>query len=89
MEKRVDFRKISVKNIEGVEEFVDFSKLIGNKLYMQGRNIEECELGSKLWHEGEVEIDEKKAQIISTFIQDFPYIAVKGIKDAMQPEQKD
>ena len=41
--KSVDFRKIQIMDIEGNAQEADFSKQLGNQLYMQGHDIAECE----------------------------------------------
>ena len=40
MTKKINFRQIPVKNIEGKEQKVSISDLLGNQLYMVGQNIE-------------------------------------------------
>ena len=37
--KKVDFRQIGVKNINGEIEKADVSKQLGNVMYMNGQNI--------------------------------------------------
>ena len=49
--KEVNFAKIMVPDINGTERAVDFRKDLGNLLYMQGNSIEECELGSAIYHQ--------------------------------------
>ena len=41
---KVNFAKIIIKDIEGRDVQADFQRQLGNQLYMQGRDIEECEL---------------------------------------------
>ena len=48
MNRKINFKEIAVTNIEGNVEKVDISSLLGNQLYMEGQNIEECELGKKI-----------------------------------------
>ena len=72
--KKVDFRKVEIENIDGIKEHADVSKQLGNLMYMQGQNIEECELGRDIYHKGEVELSEKQTEAIKRFIQPWSYI---------------
>ena len=57
---KVNFSKIVIKDIEGRDVQADFQKQLGNQLYMQGRDIEECELGKRIYFaQGEVELTDK------------------------------
>ena len=49
--KEVNFAKIMVPDINGTERALYFRKALGNLLYMQGNSIEECELGSAIYHQ--------------------------------------
>ena len=70
MTKKINFRQVPVKNIEGQEQKVSISDLLGNQLYMEGQNIEECELGKKIYFaEGEIELDEKECRTVVQFAQ--------------------
>lgn len=46
---KVNFSKIVIKDIEGRDVQADFQRQLGNQLYMQGRDIEECELGKRIY----------------------------------------
>ena len=79
---KVDFRKIRVRNIEGEEEVADISKTIGNVLYMNGQDIEECELGKAIYHDGEVELNEKAVETVKRFSKNFSYLMRSSIENA-------
>lgn len=81
--KKVDFRKITLKNVEGEEMSVDFSKQLGNQLYMQGQNIEECELGKRMYFDGEVEMNEKGIEVVKRFVAGYPYVSRTAVMDAI------
>lgn len=55
--KTIDFRKIAVADIEGNVKELDFSKHLGNHMYMNATHISEAELGKKIYHEGVAEIE--------------------------------
>ena len=80
---KVDFRKITLKNVEGEEMSVDFSKQLGNQMYMQGQNIEECELGKRMYFDGEVEMNEKGIEVVKRFVAGYPYVSRTAVMDAI------
>lgn len=82
--KKVDFSKIVLKDIEGRDVVADFSKQLGNQLYMQGRNIEECELGKKIYFvDGEVEMSEQECATVKQAVQGYSYVAREAICAAL------
>ncbi len=84
---KVNFKQIVLKDIEGNDVVADFSKQIGNQLYMQGQNIEECELGKHIYFaDGEVEINEKDVDAVKRIIAGYSYVAREAICEAMKGE---
>lgn len=86
MSKKVDFRKIGVKNIDGNVDTVDVSKQIGNLMYMQGKDIEECELGKAIYHDGEVELNQKQEDVVRRFIQPWAFVIRSAIEETLNKE---
>lgn len=86
--KKVDFRKITLKNVEGEEMSVDFSKQLGNQMYMQGQNIEECELGKRMYFDGEVEMNEKDIEVVKRFVAGYPYVSRTAVMDAIDKARR-
>ena len=81
----VNFKKIKIVDINGQQQEADFSQQLGNQLYMTGRNIEECELGKRIYFaKGEVELNDKEAQIVTNAIQGWSYVARIAIDAAMK-----
>lgn len=80
---KVDFRQIPVKDIEGNIQRLDISKAIGNQLYMQGKNIVECDLGRDIWRKGEVELTDEQAAIVKMAVSDYSYIVRAGIEELL------
>lgn len=83
---KVDFSKIIIKDINGNDIVADFQKQLGNQLYMQGQNIEECELGKKIYFtpDGEAtELDDKEVAIVRKAIQGYSYVARTAIEQAL------
>ena len=89
MSKKVDFRNIVIRDINGQETKADVTALFGNMLYMQGQNIEECELGQAIYHQGDegpeaLELNDKQVAIVKTYAERLPYVMRTGIKEAVQ-----
>lgn len=84
---KVNFSKIIIKDIEGRDVPADFQKQLGNQLYMQGRHLEECELGTRIYHaEGEVELSEKECEMVRNYIAGYSYIARSAIENQLKKE---
>ena len=86
MSKKVDFRNIVIRDINGQETKADVTALFGNMLYMQGQNIEECELGQRIYHQGNdaLELSDEQVGIVKTYAERLPYVMRTGIKEAVQ-----
>ena len=89
MSKKVDFRNIVIKDINGQDTKADVTALFGNMLYMQGQNIEECELGQAIYHQGDegpeaLELSDKQVDIVKAYAERLPYVMRTGIKEAVQ-----
>jgi hypothetical protein len=82
---KVNFSKIVIKDIEGRDVQADFRAQIGNQLYMQGHDIEECELGKRIYFaDGEVELSDKEATIVRQAVQGYSYVARIAIDAALK-----
>ena len=61
--KKVNLREVQLEDIHGNPMPGDFHEVLGNQLYMQGRDIKECELGRKIYFaEGEIELTDDEAR---------------------------
>lgn len=84
---KVNFAKIIIKDIEGRNVQADFQRQLGNQLYMQGRDIEECELGKRIYFaDGELELSEKECAIVRNAVQGYSYIARTAIENQLKKE---
>lgn len=81
---KIDFRKVNIKLIDDTETAIDLSYDLGNMLYMQGANINECELGHEIYHKGEVELNDKQVEIIKNYANNFKYIIKTAILDMLK-----
>ena len=83
--KKVNFREIALEDIRGEKVKADFHEVLGNQLYMQGRDIKECELGRKIFFaEGEVELSDEEIKTVSNAVQQWRYIAKTAIMKALE-----
>ena len=84
--KKVNFKEITIKDIEGRDVQADFQRQLGNQLYMQGQNIEECELGKKIYFTPDdeaTELDDKDVAIVRKAVQGYSYVARTAIEQAL------
>lgn len=81
----VDFRAISVKDIEGRLQPVDVSKPLGNLLYMQGRDIVECELGRTIYYaDAPTALDRRQLDAVIQASKQFPFVTRLAIAAACE-----
>lgn len=86
--KTVDFRKIEVENIDGGKDYADVSKQLGNQMYMQGQNIEECELGRDIYHNGEVVMEDRQVEMVRKFIAVWAYVMRTAVENALSNREQ-
>ena len=73
--KKVNFKELVIADIEGNEQKIDISKLLGNQLYMEGQDIEACELGKRIYFaDGDVELSDKEIAIVKQFTNRYSYL---------------
>lgn len=79
--KKIDFTALEVEDIEGQKQRVDIAKALGNQLYMQGANVDECELGRDIYRsKGEMELTDEQSQIVLRFTKGYPYVSRHAIE---------
>ncbi len=79
---KINFTKISVKDIEGKKTDRDFSHEIGNTIFQTTRDIGELDLARDIYHKGEVDLTKEQAQTIKNHVeQNF----VAWAKEALLP----
>ena len=90
MTRKINFRQIAIMNVEGKEQRVDISQLLGNQLYMEGANIEECELGKRIYFaKEEVELTDAESEILRVFTQRYSYVIRNAIADMLKSQTTD
>ena len=65
---KIDFRKIEIKDINGNVSVIDLSKELGNLIYKNTPDLGELEFAQELYKNGEVEVDDSKAEIIRKYV---------------------
>lgn len=86
MVMELDFRKVVIKDVCGREQEVNLQKELGNQLYMGGRDIEECELGSRIYHDGCASVDAKGQSAIRRVVSGWPFVLRSGVLSLMEPK---
>ena len=82
---KIDFSNIVIKDIEGHDVQADIQNQLGNKLYMQGQNIEWCELGKKIYFaNGEVELSKQESDIIRAATAGYSYIVRQAVEEKLK-----
>lgn len=77
--KKIDFRKIIVKDIEGKETTMDIAKVMGNTIYNNTPDLGELEFAQEIYKKGEVEVTEERAAMVRKYMdagQFFAYVKV-------------
>ena len=79
--KKVNLREVQLEDIHGNPMPGDFHEVLGNQLYMQGRDIKECELGRKIYFaEDEIELTDDEAKIVREAVKGWSYVARTAIE---------
>lgn len=85
--KKVNFKELVIADIEGKEQKIDVSKLLGNQLYMEGQDIEACELGKRIYFaEGDVELSGKEIAIVKQAMQRYSYLVRTAVETILKDE---
>lgn len=66
---KIDFRKIEVQNsIDEAPVKMDICKVLGNAIYQNTPDLGELDFASEIYHNGEVEIDPARAEIVRKYM---------------------
>lgn len=84
---KVNFKTIPFRDIEDKEQLFDCQKEIGNAIYMQGANIEERDLGRKIYYaDGDVELTDKDVETVKRFAARYSYVLREAVEQALTPK---
>ena len=67
---KIDFRKITVKDVDGKEIILDIAKELGRGMYINALEDPEMHLGSEIHDNGEVEVNKARALILEKYIRE-------------------
>lgn len=65
---KIDFRKISVQQIDGTKKQMDLSKPVGNLIFELTGDIGEMDLARKVYYDGEIELFPQQLESIRLII---------------------
>ena len=81
---KVDFKTIPFRDIEDREQPFDCQKNLGNAIYMQADNIEERDLGRRIYYaDGDVELTEKEVEVVKRFAAHYALVFREAIFKAL------
>lgn len=66
--KKLNFKAVPTRDIEGNLEPRDISKELGNYIYRETSDLGELDLAQRIYKEGEVEANESEIEIIRKYI---------------------
>ncbi|MCS2867119.1 hypothetical protein [Bacteroides thetaiotaomicron] len=82
---KIDFRTIEVTDIEENKSTLDVSKELGNTIYNKTPDIGESDFAKEIYRQGEVEVDDQKAEIIRKYLEIGKFFAFvkKGVYEKL------
>jgi hypothetical protein len=84
---KVNFKTITFKDIEDKEQLFDCQKEIGNAIYMQAADIEERDLGRKIYYaDGDVELTDKQVEVVKRFASRYSFVLREAVENALTPK---
>ena len=84
---KVNFKTITFKDIEDKEQLFDCQKEIGNAIYMQAADIEERDLGRKIYYaDGDVELTDKQVEVVRRFASRYSFVLREAVETALTPK---
>ena len=66
--KKLNFKQVPTRDIEGNLEPRDISKELGNYIYRETSDLGELDLAQRIYKDGEVEANESEIEIIRKYI---------------------
>ena len=86
--KKLNFKILPVRDIEGKLEPFDFSKTFGNHIFNETFDLAEHELGRKIYFEGEIVVNEEELCIIQKYIKNFKVIIRKAFEEMLSEAEE-
>lgn len=66
--KKLNFKSVPTRDIEGNLEPRDISKELGNFIYRETSDLGELDLAQRIYKDGEIEVNESEIEIIRRYI---------------------
>ena len=66
--KKLNFKAVPTRDIEGNLEPRDISKELGNFIYRETSDLGELDLAQRIYKDGEVEVNDDEIEIIKKYI---------------------
>jgi hypothetical protein len=66
--KKLNFKAVPTRDIEGNLEPRDISKELGNYIYRETSDLGELDLAQRIYKDGEVEVNDAEIEIIKKYI---------------------
>ena len=89
---KLNFKKITVTDLDGETVSVDISKSFGNFLYQNTGDLGMLEVAQEMYKKGEVELDDKARGEILTILKhpqcSFLAIVKKALIDILEKDEK-
>ena len=84
---KVNFKQVPFRDIEDKEQMFDCQKEIGNAIYMQAADIEERDLGRKIYYaDGDVELTDKQVEVVKRFASRYSFVLRDAVENALTPK---
>ena len=81
---KINFRKIEVKDLDGNEERINVSKLLGNIIYNNTPDLGELEIAQDIYKNGEVDLTPEQATSIRKYADSFsPAYVIVAVRSAL------
>lgn len=65
---KINFKKITVTDIDGNNSIVDVSKELGNAIYNHTQDIGELDFAREIYHKGEIDLSIEQIAIVRKYM---------------------
>lgn len=87
--KKLNFKAVPTRDIEGNLEPRDISKELGNFIYRETSDLGELDLAQRIYKDGEVKVNENEVEIIRRYINNGYKAFVKKAFEEMVSDIED
>lgn len=79
---KINFKKITVTDLEGNKSTVDISKDLGNVIYKQTQDLGELDFAREIYHKGEIDLSIEQIAIVRKYMDAGGFFAF--VKEGME-----